>query len=507
MASPVVCHVVPAPLIGSRGGADLLRPFGWSIDLSRLDYPGWMARTGDRLLGDERPHPFFGLAAVVITVVAVTGLIYPLKQVAPVVSLAVIYLLGVLFVSTYSGLRLGVLAALLSAAAFNWFHIPPVHRWHLAESENWVALAVFVIAAAVTSSVADVARSRASEAEARRREADLSADLARVLLGGGDRGAALSTAAEVVGRSVGAPQATIETAPFSGPVEAGRVLPLRDGGRQIGRLVVSGVMDPEAESRLRERVVPPVEAVLAVALQRDALESEAVETAALRRSDVLKTALLRTVSHDLRSPLTAIVTAGHALSSPTVEPGEREALARAVVEEGERLSLLIEKLLDLSRLQAGSAAPQLNDVALEDLLEAAVERVADDVSVGIDGELPLIEGDGAQLERALANLVENAARHAGGRPVQVIANVVGGRAVVRVVDGGPGVAAVDRERIFEPFYRGRDAMPGSGSGLGLAIAKGFVEANGGSIALESPPGGGSAFVVTLPLKSAARSPA
>jgi len=454
------------------------------------------------LLREDRPDPVLGLVMALAVVATATGLLFPLKQVAPVVSLGVVYVLGVLVVSTYGGLRFGVLASLLSAAAFNWFHIPPVHRWHLSESENWVALAVFVIVAAIASSVSDVARSRAKEAERRRREADLSADLARVLLGGGERAASLSAAGELVAQSVGARGAAVEVPAPSAPAADGLVLPLRDGARRIGRLVVLGRLDVEAEVLVRERVVPAVEAVLAVALQRDAIAEEAVETAALRRSDELKTALLQTVSHDLRSPLTAIVTAGHTLLSPTVDGGEREQLARAVVEEGERLSALIEKLLDLSRLQAGHAPPHVADVALDDVLEAALERVTDEVALQVEGELPLLEGDGAQLERAFANLIENAAHH-GGRPVQVHAEALGGRAAVRVVDHGPGIPADERARIFEPFYRGREKPLAPGSGLGLAIAKGFVEANGGTIAVESAPGEGSTFVVTLPLKQTA----
>ena len=486
----------PAAPLGRVGGSPRIRAYR-----ARR-----VARTGDRFLRDERPHPVLGMAIVLATVAAATGVLYPLKQVAPVVSLGVVYLLGVLLVSTYGGLRLGVLASLLSAAAFNWFHIPPVHRWHVADTENWVALAAFVIVAAIASSVADVARSRAREAERRRREADLSADLAKVLLGDRDRAAALAAAGELVARSVGARGATIETPAAAVVVEDAVALPLRDGGARIGRLVIHGPLDGETEAMLHERVVRAVEAVLAVVLRRDAVQAEAVETAALRRSDVLKTALLRTVSHDLRSPLTAIVTAGHALLSPTVAPDEREHLTRAVVEEGERLSRLIDKLLDLSRLQAGSAEPHATDLALEDLLEAALGRAADDVSLEVDGELPLLEGDGAQLERAFANLVENAAHHSGRRPVEVRAEAVGGSAVVRIVDRGPGIPAAERAMIFEPFYRGRDAPAGSGSGLGLAIARGFVEANGGRIGVESTTGGGSTFVVTLPLKGAARVP-
>jgi len=466
-----------------------------------------MPRARDRLLREDRPHPLFGPVMVVATVAVATALLYPLKQVAPVVSLGVVYLLGVLLVSTFAGLRPGVVASLLSAAAFNWFHIPPVHRWHLAESENWVALAAFVIVAAIASTVADVARSRAREAERRRREADLAADLARVLLAGTDRGESLDAAGRLVARSVGALEATIETPATTAPTAGAIVFELRDGELEIARLLVHGVIDPETAERLRDRVVPAVAALLAVALRRDAMEAEAVETAALRRSDDLKTALLRAVSHDLRSPLTAIVTAGHALLSPSAGRNERDELARAVVDEGERLSALIDKLLDLSRLQAGAAEPHLADLALEEVLEATTDRVPNRVRLEIDGELPLLNADGTQLERAFANLVDNAVLHSGGRPVHVYASAEGGRLVVRIVDRGPGIPAADRARIFEPFHRGSGAASGSGSGLGLAIAKGFIEANGGTISVQSDSRRGTTFVVSLDASATASVPA
>ena len=446
-----------------------------------------METSSTRFLRTERPNPAVGLALVIVAVGLSTLLVYPLKQVAPPVSLGVVYLLGVLLVSTFAGLRAGLLASLLSAAAFNFFHIPPTGRFTIADSQNWVALAAFVVVAAVASTLADVARSRAREAEMRRREADLAADLARVLLGADEREEALEQAGRLVAASIGVRDARIDA--------------------ETGELEVIGDLTPEDDERLRERIMPAVAALVAVARQRDTLQAEAVETSALRQSEALKTALLRTVSHDLRSPLTAIVTAGHALLSRDLQPDDREDLARAVVDEGERLSRMIEKLLDLSRLQAGAAAPNVADLALEDVLEAAIERVPEHAELRLGDELPLIRGDGAQLERAFANLIENAVKHAQGRRVQVRGRVVGSRLIVRIVDQGRGISPAEAAHIFEPFYRGKQATPGSGSGLGLAIAKGFVEANGGTLAVESVPGQGTSFVVTFPLSKAASVPA
>ena len=237
--------------------------------------------------------------------------------------------------------------------------------------------------------------------------------------------------------------------------------------------------------------------------ERDRIEAEAIEAGALRRSDELKTALLRSVSHDLRTPLTSIIAAGAALDSPSVTPEERHELSEAVVGEGQRLSRLVANLLDVSRLESGSAPPRREEVDLGGVLEAARESLGaspEQVRLAIDPDLPFLLADPAQLERAFANLIENGVRHGGGRQVLVRSRQSGGRVVVRVVDQGSGIPERERERIFEPFYRREGERDGQGSGLGLAIARGFIEANGGEIAVESVPGQGSTFVVAFPLE-------
>jgi two-component system sensor histidine kinase KdpD len=217
----------------------------------------------------------------------------------------------------------------------------------------------------------------------------------------------------------------------------------------------------------------------------------------------MKTALLRSVSHDLRTPVTAILAATAALD-PHDPAGERVAEVRDVVTlAATRLWRLIEKLLDLSLLEAGPLEPRRDWYSIDEILQEAIEQVPGgsevfDLSVGPD--LPLLRGDPGQLERAFANVVENAARHSGGKPVSVRARSVGTRIRVRVVDQGPGIPAAEQERIFLPFYRSpAGAGDHQGSGLGLAIARGFIELNGGRIAVESLPGQGTSFVVDFPL--------
>jgi K+-sensing histidine kinase KdpD len=368
-------------------------------------------------LGSQAPSTWLGLFATVVAVALGTLLVYPLKSVAPVVSLGIVYLPAILLISIVWGWRLGLLASVASAAAFNFFQLPPLHRFAIADEQNWVALAAFAIAAIVSSTVAELARSRAVEAERGREQAD---------------------------------RALVELA--------------------------------------------------ALTRERDRMQAEAIEAEALRRSDELKTALLRSISHDLRTPLTSIIAAGSALGSRTLTEEERAELSAAIVGEGNRLSRLVENLLDMSRLEAGKADPHREAVDLAEVLDAAREGATDPglVRLAIEPDLPMVDADAAQLERAFANLIENAIRYSAGRPVSARSRLVDGKVVVRVVDQGPGIPERDWQRIFAPFQRGDDAK--TGTGLGLAIARGFVEANGGEIAIESLPGQGTSFVVSFPAR-------
>jgi two-component system, OmpR family, sensor histidine kinase KdpD len=289
-------------------------------------------------------------------------------------------------------------------------------------------------------------------------------------------------------------------------------IPLHDGAEQIGTLVVPAELElePAQAERLRTRIVPALESILAAALARERLQAEVVETASLRRSDEIKTAVLRSVSHDLRTPVTAIRAGASALRSPGLSAQERDEVELGIIADATRLSRLIEKLLDLSRLQAGTADPHPTWCAIDEVLHEAVAHVEGDPAAftfALDPDLPLVRADPTQLERAFTNLVENAARYAAGKPVSLRARVVGGgRLLVRVVDQGPGIAPAEHERIFSPFYRSpRTSGDERGSGLGLTIAKQFIEANGGRISVESLLGQGTSFVVEFPVELVADS--
>jgi two-component system, OmpR family, sensor histidine kinase KdpD len=443
-----------------------------------------------------------GLVVAFGSVALCTAAVYPLKAIAPDVSLGVVYLPAVTAVSVFWGLRLGLLTAVLSALAFNFFHIPPVGSITIADSENWVALGALLVAAAFASTLAELGRARAQEADLRRREADLMAELAQVLLGRPDLDAALPVAAERIATALELPSAALQLDEV--PEYPARInLPLTQGDRRIGTLVVPAEIESDSLSRLRARLVPGLEALLAAAIDREGLMAATVETEALRRSDDIKTALLRTVSHDLRSPLTAVRAAAEAITSPTITEEEREELSDAIVQDSERLATLVDNLLDLSRLRTGTAEPSRDWTSIAEVIEAALDDLAldrDRFTLSIDDRLPFIRADSAQLERAFVNLLSNAARYSGDGLVSVRAREVSGRLVIRVVDRGPGIPERDRERIFEAFYRGSASNSHPGAGLGLAIVRGFVEANGGQVSVESLPGQGTSFVVEFTLE-------
>jgi two-component system sensor histidine kinase KdpD len=446
-----------------------------------------------------RPPAAAGVATALVGVAGATALVFGLREIAPVLSLGVVYVLVVLVISTYWGLAFGIATALLSALAYNFFHIPPTGRFTIASSENWVGLITFLAVAAAASAVAELARDRTVDAEERRAEADLAADAARILLGGARLEDGLAQTAQRIAAVLELPSAQLALGTVDGDARR-TAFPLRRDGEPIATLVVPAALPPGADARLRERILPALEVILAGAIEREALLDEVVETASLRRSDDLKTAILRAVSHDLRSPLTAMISSGEALGSEALDAEDRVALSHAVVEEGARLERLIGKLLDLSRLQAGEAHPRLEWIDLGEVLTAARDDIGrpELVTLQLDRDLPPLRADAVQLERAFANLMENAVAHSAGEPVSVRARAVGHRLVVRVVDRGPGVPVAEQQRIFTPFYRSAGTTT-SGSGLGLAIVQGFVTANGGTVRVESLPGQGASFVVEFPI--------
>ena len=232
---------------------------------------------------------------------------------------------------------------------------------------------------------------------------------------------------------------------------------------------------------------------LAVALSSRRLQAEAAGATALAKTNELRTALLAAVSHDLRTPLASIKASATSLLAEDVafDPATTKDLLRTIDDEADRLNSLVGNLLDMSRLQAGALIVRAKPVGLEEIVAAAV--------VGLAGSRERIDAP-TLVERAVANLVENALRYSNERErVRLTAGCVGDRVELRIVDTGPGIPERDRERMFRPFQRLGDNPDGAGVGLGLAVARGFVEAVNGELAIEDTPGGGTTMVVGLPV--------
>ena len=437
-------------------------------------------------------QPLLGSAGAVTVV---TLLVWLLTSIAPTLSLGVLYVFAVLPVAVVWGIRWALVVAVASMLAFNFFFLPPVHTFRLSDSTEWFALAAYSVTAIVVGELAARARRRAADAEQREREAALLAELAGHLLGGQalhqELGWIESRAAEVLG----VPKAKIEFGPRRR--SEGETIPLEVERRSVGTIYLPLRADPNVE--VRRRFLPALAALLAVAVDRGRLEQEALEAETLRRSDLVKTALLRAVSHDLRSPLTGITTAIGALRNETLvfSDDDRRDLLDTIAVDTERLSRLVGDLLDLSRLEAGGAEPALDVWALDELVYETIEHLSGGDRVDVGGESPLVNVDAVQIQRVLANLIENALKFSPSTShVHVHITATRQEAIVRVVDQGPGIPDAELERVFEPFYRGDRP---SGAGLGLAIARGFAAANGGRVWAESRPGQGATFALALPV--------
>jgi two-component system, OmpR family, sensor histidine kinase KdpD len=442
---------------------------------------------------------------IAVAVGAATAGVAALESTAPAAGLGAIYLLAVLEIAIRRGERPALLTALVSVLTLNYLFITPTHHLTIAHSQDVVELTVFLIAAVVVGRLAAIGRGRAEEAEtrarvatAREREAALLAEAASAILAGQSVRAQLDSIGGRVARAIGASRARVALESVPAPLAGERAFPLRATTRAAW-LYVTGEIGWDAGEV--ERIADPLGRLIDVAVERERVAERAAETEAARLAEVARTAILHAISHDLRSPLTAITTAGAALRGAPVTEAERHELLGVIETEGARLARLVDDLLDLSKIQAGAAEPQADWCDLHDAVASAAAqlRIHHPIEFVLPPELPLVRADAAQLERVFSNLIENAVKFSPPEsPVRISAGVGAGRVTVRVSDRGRGIPAQYRTRVFEPFFRGRDQKK-PGSGLGLAIARGFVEANGGQIVLQSGGDRGTSFAVSFPL--------
>lgn len=456
----------------------------------------------------ERPHridaPRIGVGAteVVGSVAIATALVALLDEVAPVTGLGVLYLLAVLFVAIRRGQVAAIATAVLSVTALNFFFIEPRYRLTIADSQNVAALAVFLTAALVVGRLAATARSQASEAErrallasAREREAMIVAQAAASMLSG----ESVESELDRIGGAAPGPRpvrAALRAAPAPAEGELAVPIPSSRAGWVYGRPDVG--WDRQSVERLAEALARLID----LARERERLAERSAAAEAARRADAAKTVLLHAISHDLRSPLTAITTAASGLRQPDLAPDDREGLLAAIEAESDRLARMVDDLLDLSRIEAGAVNPRTDWCDLVDVVaraaEGVVARLGDrPIELDLTPDLPLVRADAAQLERVFSNLLENAVKFSPADSlVRVTGGFGGGRVTVRVTDLGPGIPSSRRAKIFEPFVRGGSRQ---GSGLGLAICRGLVEANGGEISVQGASRNGTTFAVSFPL--------
>ncbi|MFD7456362.1 MULTISPECIES: sensor histidine kinase [unclassified Streptomyces] len=413
---------------------------------------------------------------------------------------------------TVAAALLGGLLPALASAAFgsfllNYFYAPPLHRLTISDPKNIVALAIFVGVAVSVASVVDLAARRTQQAARLRAESEILSFLAgNVLRGETSLEALLERVRETFGMDSAAllerqsdvdPWTCVGRAGTGGavdrPEDADVDMPVGDHMA----LALNGRVLP-AEDR---RVLAAFAAQAAVVLDRRRLQEEADRARALAEGNRIRTALLAAVSHDLRTPLAGIKAAVSSLRSDDVEWSEedRAELLEGIEDGADRLAHLVGNLLDMSRLQTGTVTPIIRDTDLDEVVPMALGGVPEDsVELDVPESLPIVAVDAGLLERAVANLVENAVKYSpDGTPVLVSGSAIADRVELRIADRGPGVPDEAKERIFAPFQRYGDAPRGAGVGLGLAVARGFAESMGGTLQAEDTPGGGLTMVLSL----------
>jgi two-component system, OmpR family, sensor histidine kinase KdpD len=484
----------------------VIRGSGTRIDVHVVSHPE-AAEEAFTLPRTRRPDTLPSRRVAIGLFLALTGppvlafVLSHLRDELGLSSVLLLFLLLVICVSGVGGLLPALVAAIGGFLLVNWYFTPPLHTFTIREGEHFLALLVFLSVAAIVSVFVDLAARRAAQGNRARAEAEALARLAG--------SAPVDTVLDSLRRVLGADGASVLHRTESG----WRVEAISGDGVPENPDESTATVDLDADHLLAvsgkpiraedQRVLDAFAKELAASVQLEELEAEAQSAGALSAASELRAALLSAVSHDLRTPLSAIKASVTSLLQRDVEWTEdaRQEFLETIDEETDRLNALVGNLLDMSRLNAGALEITPAPVGLEEVLPAAVRSIGarnDSVDLDVPETLPRVLADRGLLERALANVIENAIRFSpSGTRTRVIAGVVDGFVDVRVVDRGPGVPEAQRERLFMPFQRLGDSATDDGVGLGLAVAKGFVEAMGGELEVEDTPGGGLTIVARL----------
>ena len=477
-----------------------------------------------------RRRAFTQGAALAIFVLATVAAMYAQQNSRPVTG-AMVYLLGVTLVGALSGFRGGLAAALLASLTYNFFISEPVFRFSLSSADEYVPLIAFNVSAAASALLVGRLKDRASAAEfaTRRLQAllDVSQKLQRAvrlrdipgaivdfgaLWGGAELEIYVATGPGLVPIQPGSRHERLARLALDDPSgswreEGTRAFILSTAKGPIGVLIL--VLAEEGGRVPQEHDFEAFVNLLSITLERCLLLEQLAEAELVKRSEEFKTALLSSVSHDMRTPLSAISASASSLASYGAELPEdvRTDLLATIEEQCSRLNRYTTNLLNLGRLQAGVDPERFTECDALDVLGTAVSRartIGDhEIKKSYGASEAVVRADPVMLEQVFYNVLENAVRYSdASSPIRVLARLDGPRLIVEIADEGPGISPGETERVFDRFYRSPAMMGQEGSGLGLSIAKGFTEAFGGSIAASPVEDlvGGTAVTITLPLQ-------
>jgi two-component system sensor histidine kinase KdpD len=488
-----------APLVSAGVGATTSRLAG-SIDVHLVGHERAAAgaRRGPLPPALSPGRRIAGFAAVLAGLPLLTAFLLALPE-APLITAILLFLVVVVGVALIGGRWPAITAAVGSSLLLNWFFTPPYGRFLVAQEQNLLALAIFVLVAVAVSWVVDTAARRTRQAAQASAEAQTLATVAGSVLRGErpliallDRlreTFALDSVALLADGAVVASVGEVRGA-AGAEVGAGDAVVVELRGRAL-----------EASDR---RIVEAFAAQAAVALRQERLAAEAATAKPLAEADRLRTALLAAVSHDLRTPLASAKAAVASLRSSEVEfdPDDRAELLATADESLDRLGGLVANLLDMSRLQAGALGVASIELGAEEVVPKALEELGPPgrtVAMRVPDDLPLLRADPGLLERVLVNIVGNALRFSPpGTPPMITGSAHGDVVELRVIDHGPGIPVGRWEDVFLPFQRLGDRDNHTGVGLGLALSRGLTEAMGGTLTPDETPGGGLTMIISLP---------
>src|SRR5215211_3554879 len=433
------------------------------------------------------------------------------------ITVVLAYLLVVTAAAAAGGLGPGITAAGLGFLCFDVLFLQPYHHILVDDPQDWLSLGVYLLVAVVVSLLVGTSERRRDQAERRERETRMLFDLSSSLVASGSLEDTLRGVVQTV-RSLfdlagcaivlagGDDGLRLAAADGQPPGDHDERVPMRSGGQVVGALVVVAGPGSPGLGQAERRVLATFANQAALAVERARQEEQRNRALALQETDRLRTALLNSVSHDLRTPLASIKASASSLLDREVRwsDAERDEFLATINSETDRLTRLVHNLLDMSRIEAGALDPRLVETSLAELAGPPARRAraasGQRVTVEVPEELPPVLADPVRIDQVLTNLLDNARSYAPGSPVEVVAHQTGDTVELRVVDHGPGIPGPERDRVFDQFYRVEGGRRRSdGTGMGLAICRGIALAHGGGLEVEPTPGGGASFVLTLPV--------